>query len=244
MNSTEILVAIIGLAAAGVVKGATGIGYSTTALPIIALSIGLDRAMPLVILPSISSNLSVMVSAGEFRAMLVRFRWLYAALLPGLVAGLYLLTRVDTHNAARVLGAVILTYATYALVRPAIATPSHRERYLNAPVGFLNGLFNGMTGSQIMPVVPYALSLNLSPDAVVQLTNIAFTLSSLVMLIGLNRVGFLDGPVLLLSASGVPIALLGVALGTRLRKRLQPRAFRKAVLLLLCAMALLLIAGR
>jgi uncharacterized membrane protein YfcA len=244
MNFTEILVAIIGLAAAGVVKGATGIGYSTTALPIIALSIGLDRAMPLVILPSISSNLSVMVSAGEFRAMLVRFRWLYAALLPGLVAGLYLLTRVDTHNAARVLGAVILTYATYALVRPAIATPSHRERYLNAPVGFLNGLFNGMTGSQIMPFVPYALSLNLSPDAVVQLTNIAFTLSSLVMLIGLNRVGFLDGPVLLLSASGVPIALLGVALGTRLRKRLQPRAFRKAVLLLLCAMALLLIAGR
>ncbi len=244
MTPSEIIFAAIGLATAGLVKGTTGIGYSTTALPIVALSIGLDRAMPLVILPSISSNLSVMITAGEFRSMLVRFRWLYAALLPGLVAGLYLLTRVDTHNAARVLGLVILAYAAYALGRPALAIPHHRERHLNAPVGFLNGLVNGMTGSQIMPVVPYALSLNLSPDAILQLTNVAFTLSSLVMLVGLNQIGFLDGPVLLLSLGGVPIALLGVAVGTRLRAKLRPQVFRKAVLLLLSALAFLLIAGR
>jgi uncharacterized membrane protein YfcA len=244
MTLDEIVIAIIGLAIAGLVKGATGIGFSTTGLPIIALSIGLDRAMPLVLLPSISSNLSVMLSAGEFRVMLSNYRWLYVALLPGLICGLFLLTRIDTHNAARVLGAIIIAYVAYALIRPGLSVPKTYERWLNAPTGFVNGLLNGLTGSQILPVVPYALSLGLTPDGIIQITNIAFTLSSLVMIVGLNRIGFLDGATFLLSAAGVVPGLIGVAAGTRLRKRIQPQAFRKAVLVVLMGMAALLIIGR
>lgn len=244
MTSHEIAIAIVGLFTAGLVKGATGIGYSTTALPIVALGIGLDHAMPLVLVPSISSNLSVMLGAGEFRPILRRFRILYLALIPGLLTGLFLLTVVSASNAARVLGVVILVYAAYALSRPALQIPAGREGRLNAPVGYLNGLINGLTGSQIMPIVPYSLSLGLSPDGIVQLTNIAFTLSSLVMFAGLYRIGFLDGSVLLMSVGGVVPGLLGVTVGTRLRRRISPEAFRKAVLLLLCAMAILLIVNR
>lgn len=244
MTLNEILIAISGLMAAGVVKGATGIGYSTTALPIVALAIGLDHAMPLVLLPSITSNLTVMAGAGEFRPMLSRFRALYIAALPGLAAGLFLLSRIPAKDAARVLGAVIMVYAIYALLKPGFAIPNHRERWLNAPVGFVNGLLNGLTGSQIMPVVPYSLSLGLSPGGIIQLTNITFTLSSLVMLAGLNRIGFLDGPTLLLSAAGTVPGLLGVAVGTRLRRHVRPETFRKAVLVVLIAMALMLAIGR
>lgn len=244
MTPTEIVIAIVGLGTAGLVKGATGIGYSTTALPIVALGIGLERAMPLVLLPSITSNLSVMLSAGEFRPMFMRFRLLYLALLPGLLTGLYVLSIVHVKDAARVLGFVILIYAIYALNRPALQITSTRSRLLNIPVGYLNGLINGITGSQIMPILPYSLSLGLSPDGIVQFTNIAFTLSSLVMLAGLYRIGFLDATILTMSAAAVVPGLLGVAAGTRLRKRIKPETFRKAVLLLLCAMALLLIVNR
>ncbi len=244
MTLNEIVIAIIGLGTAGLVKGATGIGYSTTALPIVALAIGLEHAMPLVLLPSITSNLSVMVSAGEFSPMLFRFRALYLALFPGLLSGLFLLATLDVNHAGRVLGVVILAYAIYALSRPALKLGNHRERMFNVPVGYLNGLINGLTGSQLMPIVPYSLSLGLSPDGTVQLTNIAFTISSLVMLGGLYRIGFLDGAVLLLSAAGVLPGLLGVAVGTRLRKKIKAETFRKAVLLLLCVMAVLLIVNR
>ncbi|MGD9670544.1 MAG: sulfite exporter TauE/SafE family protein [Hyphomicrobiaceae bacterium] len=244
MTPAEIAIAIAGLGLAGLVKGATGIGYSTTALPIVALGIGLERAMPLVLLPSITSNLSVMLSAGEFRQTLKRFRVLYIGLIPGLLTGLYMLSIVAVHNAARALGLVILAYATYALFSPALHIGHDRERTFNVPVGFLNGFINGLTGSQIMPIVPYSLSLGLSPDATVQLTNIVFTISSLIMIGGLHRIGFLDGTVLLLSAAGVLPGLLGVVIGTKLRKRITPETFRKVVLLLLCAMALLLITTR
>lgn len=244
MTTAEMLIAVAGLAIAGLVKGATGIGYSTTALPIVALAIGLDRAMPLVILPSISSNLSVMFSAAEFGTTLRRFRTLYLALLPGLLAGLYLLSRIPTATAARVLGLVILAYALYALARPAIEIAAERERWLNVPVGVLNGLINGLTGSQIMPVVPYALSLRLTPDALLQLTNITFTLSSLVMMAGLAKLGFLEASILMMSVSGIVPGLAGVAAGARLRRRIAPATFRKAVLVVLAVMASILIVGR
>ena len=42
---------------AATAKGITGLGFSTTCLPILALIIGLKEALPLVIIPSIWSNL-------------------------------------------------------------------------------------------------------------------------------------------------------------------------------------------
>lgn len=244
MTPREIAIAGFGLLAAGLVKGATGVGYATTALPIVALGIGLDRAMPLVLIPSITSNLMVMRQAGELRETWRRFRPLFVALLPGLALGLAALSHVAPQSAARTLGLVIMLYALYALARPRLVLPAHLERPLAIPVGLANGFINGLTGSQVMPCVPYALSLRLSPDGVVQLTNICFTLSSLVMMAGLYRIGFLDATTPAGSAFGVIPAFVGVAVGSHVRTRLPPEAFRKAVLLVLMALAALLMIGR
>lgn len=243
MTPEEIAIAGIGFLAAGLVKGATGVGYSTTALPIVALAIGLDRAMPLVLVPSMASNMLVMHSAGELGVTWVRFRPLFLALLPGLVLGLAAHAWTNSDTAARVLGLVIMLYAIYALLRPRLDIPSHLERRLNMPVGLANGFINGLTGSQIMPCVPYALALRLSPDGVVQLTNICFTLSSLVMMAGLYRIGYLDATTLAGSVFGVIPAFVGVAVGSHMRTRLPPEAFRKGVLLVLMVLAVLLMIG-
>lgn len=240
----EIVIAVAGLMAAGIVKGATGIGYSTTALPIVALAIGLDRAMPLVILPSIASNLIVLRDAGAMRETVIRFRSLFMALLPGLAIGLAALAWIDTQRAARVLGGVIALYAIYALARPPLRMPEGSERLLNIPVGLINGLINGLTGSQIMPVVPYALSLGLTTEGVLQLTNISFTVSSLVMLVGLYKIGLADGTTFLVSALCILPGAMGVMLGTRLRRGFAERTFRTLVLVVLMVLGVLLITGR
>jgi hypothetical protein len=41
-------------------KGVTGLGFSTMCLPFLAVTVGLKEALPLLIIPSISSNLVVM----------------------------------------------------------------------------------------------------------------------------------------------------------------------------------------
>lgn len=241
MTIGEIFLAALALLAAGVVKGVTGIGYSTTALPLLALTVGLKTGMPLVLLPSITGNLLVMRSAGGFGEMARRFAPLYAALLPGLALGLWVLPQIDDQKAAGLLGCVLASYAAFMLARGPWMMPETRARWVKAPVGFLSGLFNGMTGSQVMPLVPYLLSAPLTPSQFVQASNISFTLSSLVMLAGLAWVGLLGWTELVLTAAGVAPAMLGVALGNVIRQRLAAETLRKLVLIALLAMGLALV---
>ncbi len=241
MTSGEIVLAALALLVAGVVKGITGIGYSTTALPLLALSVGLKTGMPLVLLPSIAGNLLVMRNAGGFGEMARRFWPLYAALLPGLALGLWVLPQIDDLKAAGLLGGVLATYATFMLVRGPWMMPEPMARFAKAPAGFLSGLFNGMTGSQVMPLVPYLLSVPLSPSQFVQASNISFTLSSLVMLVGLAWVGLLGWTELALTVAGIAPALLGVAIGNAIQKRLAAETLRRLVLVALLAMGLALV---
>ena len=53
-----------------------------------------------------------------------------------------------------------------------------RSRALRVPVGLVNGIFTGLTGSQMMPLLPYMLALRLDTNRFVQANNIAVTLAS------------------------------------------------------------------
>ena len=226
-------VAAAAFLAAAFVKGATGLGFSTCALPLLALAIGMREALPLVLAPSIASNLLVMRGAGHFRETVSRFWPLCLAALPGIALGVTLLLWVDPLAAGAALGAVLAGYAAFALARPALLLPPRLERPLQWPVGFVNGAVNGLTGSQVMPLLPYLLALNLDPNRFVQAINCVFTFSSLAMAVGLSQAGLLTGPVAIVSLLGLLPVWAGVKLGEALRRRLPAEAFRKAVLALL-----------
>ncbi len=228
---------------AAFVKGATGLGFSTCALPLLALSIGIREALPLVLAPSIASNLLVMRGAGHFRETVRRFWPLCLAVLPGIALGVMLLVRIDPLAAGAVLGAVLAGYAAFALARPALMLPSRLERPLQWPVGLMNGMVNGLTGSQVMPLLPYLLALKLDPNRFVQAINCVFTFSSLAMAAGLSETGLLTGPAAIVSVLGLLPVWAGVKLGEALRRRLPAEAFRKVVLAFLVLLGAIL-AGR
>ena len=72
-------------------KGVTGLGFSTMCLPFLAVTVGLKEALPLLIIPSIATNLVVMRGAGRFGETLKRFWPMLAATVPGLALGLWAL---------------------------------------------------------------------------------------------------------------------------------------------------------
>ncbi|MDP4594786.1 MAG: sulfite exporter TauE/SafE family protein [Beijerinckiaceae bacterium] len=241
VDPLHIALAAAGLFIAGLVKGAAGMGFSTTALPLLVLSLGVETAMPLVLIPSLSSNVFVMIEAGEFRAMVSRFWLMLLCLVPGLCLGLWCLAVVDKASAAAVLGLVLVVYGIYALTQPAIKLPPHLERPLQPPVGLLNGFVNGLTGSQIFPLPPFLLTLDLKSNQFTQTNNIAFTLSSLIMMAGLTQIGFMTKAIFVLSVFGIVPTYIGVMLGGKVRARLDVETFRKLVLLVLMALGLVLV---
>lgn len=244
IDAYQIFLAALGLAVAGLVKGAAGMGFSTTALPLLVLALGVEKAMPLVIVPSLSSNIFVMIEAGEFTAMARRFWLLLVSLLPGLVLGIWCLAIVDKAMAGAILGAVIIVYGIYALGRPALKICKELEKPLQIPVGMTNGFVNGLTGSQIFPLPPYLLTLDLKPNQFTQTNNIAFTLSSLVMIAGLTRIGFVTMEIFILSIAGIVPTYLAVKAGGLIRNRIDADTFRKTIILVLMALGAVLIAKR
>ncbi|OKH88962.1 sulfite exporter TauE/SafE family protein [Thalassospira sp. TSL5-1] len=226
---------------AAFVKGATGLGFSTSALPVMTIGLGLKSAMPLVIIPSIVSNVIVMVQAGHFRETVRRFWPMFVATIPGLIVGLIILDRVNGLVAGAVLGLVLILYGVITLARPAIYIPDRLANRIAPFSGFLTGLVNGMTGSQVMPILPFFLSLRLDPKRFVQGVNISFTLSSLIMAVGLSRIGLMTWHSALISLAGLIPVFLGVKAGSFVRARLEAETFRKLVLVMLILFGIILI---
>ena len=85
------------------------------------------------------------------------------------------------------------------------------------------------------------LSLRLDAERFVQAVNIGFTLSSLVMVFGLGRVGLLNRSTFLISVAGIIPAILGSWLGGILRRRLPEARFRLLVLSVLMVLGAILV---
>lgn len=240
MDELDYLVVLIAYLVAGVIKGVTGLGFSTSCLPIMALRLDLKLAIPLVIVPSIVSNVMIMIQAGHFLDVVRRFRVLYVSTVPGLLLGLFMLVTINVDVAKLVLGLVLILYALMALWQRPFTLSEAAERRLKAPVGFLTGFINGLTGSQVMPVLPYLLSLGLSTNTFIQAINISFTFSSLIMLLGINQAGYLSAPPLLVAfAAAIPVTAIVYA-GGKVRNRISSNLYQKLVLLFLLALGIIL----
>jgi uncharacterized membrane protein YfcA len=218
---------------AALLKGVTGLGFSTLSLPILVLFMEPPVAIALVLLPSLYSNFAVMNSPENLRIAFIRFWPLYLASLPGLLTGFALLISVDAAISRAVLGGVLVVYALWSLLAPPLTCPARLAAWLAVPVGFVTGLINGLTGSQVMPVLAYMLALGIDKTLLVPAINLSFTLSSLVMLVLLGGNGLASADQLGTALLAIPLVALGIHLGSRFRCRLPEANYRRAVLLVL-----------
>ncbi len=224
---------------AAFLKGTAGLGFATTSLGIMASFVDMRLAIPLVVIPSLLANALVMVDAGGFRTIFRRFWPMFAAAIPGLALGLWLLGESDTTLPRAVLGATMALYGHGTVGRH--HTPIRKPRTAGT-IGFFTGLVNGLTGSQVMPILPYLISLKLTKDELVQAINTSFTISSVIMLFGLGRLGLFTGEIALISTIGLIPVCVGIWLGGRVRRLLPEAVFRKTVFILLILLGLGLIA--
>jgi uncharacterized membrane protein YfcA len=228
--------------AAALVKGLTGLGFLTVCVASLAFVVGLKTAVGLVLVPSLLSNVFVMIDAGRFLETTRSFWRLYLASAPGVVVGVQLLIVIDQNLAAAVLGSVVVVYAVLALGRPSASLPDRLQHALQIPVGLAHGVVAGLTGSQVMPLFPYLFALKLESATLLQACNTIFTLCSMLTAALLLNNGLLTPEIALLSLAGTVPTYLGVRVGSRLRRRLSGSTFRVIVLFVILVLGLALIA--
>lgn len=233
LETTTLLVVITGLLVAGIVKGATGLGYSSCALPFLVYALDLKTAIALVLLPAMATNVVVALGNGYLRASWRDYAPLYLATLPGIAAGVALLAVVDHRLAVHVLGMVVIAYAVFALMRPQLTLSNAYAQALQIPVGLANGVLTGLTGSQMMPMVPYFLATELEPARMVQAINLGVLLASAALLVGLVVSRQTDNAMLILSLLAIAPALTGVEIGRRIQSFISAAMLRTLILVVL-----------
>jgi len=243
VDASHLAVAAVGLTIAGFVKGATGLGYSTCALPFLVAALGLKSAIVIVPIPAMAANIGLLFGAGHIRETFQRFWKFYAAAVPGIFFGTLLLGVVDQRPATQVLGAITIFYVIYAIARPSFYLADLPAERLQVPAGLLNGFLTGLTGSQIVPLLPYMISLKLEPSRLVQAVNIAVITASMMLVLALLISGLMTWQLLGLSILGIAPAALGTYVGNHLRKQIPTPRFRMVVLATLFAIGVSFIAN-
>lgn len=233
----------LGLIAAGVVKGATGIGYATCALPILTYTFGLKPAMALILAPTIATNMSVAMSSGDVKESARKFAPLYVGMIPGVGVGVTLLSWVDSSTAVFFLGVLMICYSVISLARPALKLSEATARWLKLPVGFLNGVLTGLTGSQVIPLVPYVLALELEPKQMIQAINLGVLILTTLLGAGLLAKNLVDPLLLEASILAAAPALVGVKIGTALRAHLPGHCVQRLVLAVVGLIGLKMVTG-
>lgn len=238
---TEIAVIFAAYLFAATAKGITGLGFSTTCLPLLVLAIGLKDAISLVLIPSICSNLVVMRQVGHFRTVVLRFWPMLLVTIPGLILGLWCLSGIDGSSAKIVFGLVLLIWCGFSFLTPNLRLPNHLEGGIAPISGICTGFLNGLTGSQVMPVVPFLMSLNLDRNTFIQAANCSFTMSSLIMMAGLGHLGLFTAADIVISSLGVVCVFIGVKLGSSIRESLSETTFKNVILAMLTMMSISLL---
>jgi uncharacterized protein len=242
MEWFSIALAVFGLFVAGVIKGASGLGYASCALPFLVATVGLRPAMALIILPAMATNVSLALNTKHLVETATRFKVLYLAILPGIAVGIHLLLLVNQAIAVKTLGVVIVSYTLFSFLKPDLSIPTDLQGFLQFPAGFLNGIMTGLTGAQVMPLFPYVMALNLDPERMVQTINLAALISSSFLAAGLLATGLMTPVLFCASVLAVVPALVGVQLGIVARRYIAVDQFKRIVLatLLLIGVSMLL----
>jgi hypothetical protein len=230
--ATLVIIAVALLVGAAV-QSVVGLGLGLVAAPVTTLVA--PELMPgvLIALAMVLPCLSLVVEHDE-----IDWRGLAWALPPrvlGTVLGVVVVSRFSERSLGIAVGLMVLL--AVALTWRAVSVPINRATLMTA------GVVSGVTGTATsIGGPPFALLYQHRSARQIRTTlAVYFLLGAAFSLVGLAASGDLSRHQVLVAALLVPMVLLGLLVGVRLRTRLRQAAVRPAVLIVCAASALTLL---
>lgn len=227
LETILILAAIITLASFS--QAVSGFGFSLIAIPIAMPFIGVQQAI------AIATLLSLVLAASVAIKLRSEVEWnptltVTGSAIVGMPFGLALLLLLDSSYISLLIGVLVIA-SVVMLATGRLRSIGGRGGVLGA--GFLSGMLLSSTGINGPPLVIAFQSMRMSPRTFRASLQVTFTIADFFVLIGFALVGTLTWSVALTALIVSPMLALGWWLGDLTFKRLNPRAFRVAVLIML-----------
>ncbi len=227
-----IIIAVV-FVLAGFVKGAIGLGLPTVAIGLLAVSMPPARALAIVIVPAIVTNIW-QTFVGPYLRDITRRLW---PLMVGTAIGIWCSAGLMTGPYARygtiVLGVLLVIYAIIGLSKFNFHVAPENEKWVGGIVGLLTGVVSAATGVQVIPSMPFMQAIGMEKDELVQALGVFFTVATVALAFNLTHAGLLNAATALPGAVAMAGAFAGMFIGQAVRSRLEPETFRRWFLIAL-----------
>jgi uncharacterized protein len=228
---------------AGFVKGAIGMGLPTVAMGLLAVTMQPSRALAIVIVPAIVTNIW-QTFVGPYLRDIIRRLW---PLMVGTVIGIWLNSGMLTGPYARygaiVLGILLVIYAIIGLSKFSFTVAPKDEKWIGGIVGLITGAVSATTGVQVIPSMPFMQAIGMEKDELVQALGVFFTVATLALAFNLTAAGLLTAATALPGAVAMAAAFAGMFIGQSVRSRMEPETFRRWFLIAMIFLGIYLVAS-
>lgn len=215
-----------------------GFGSALVAMPLLALSVGLSFATPFVALMCSVINLILAIRYRKdvyWRPVI----YLVVSSFVGVPMGIWLLKGLDEGFLRFFLGLVIAGNSIYALMQPNM--PYLKTDSLAWAFGLFSGALGGAYNTNGPPVVIYGLMRRWPVLNFIATMQWYFLITGLLVMAWHGMSGLWTGHVLLLLMKAVPVILMAIWVGRRLRERFSPANYVRYIHLFLITSGLMLI---
>lgn len=238
---SDVAVILIAVTVGGFVKGVTGSGLPVVAIPIIASFTGVETAVVIMVIPSITSNIQLIEANRSARSETRHLAPMVFAGVVGVAVGTFVLTTVDEGILGLVLAGVIVGYITVNGLRPSFVLSRRLAAVTAIPMGFLGGTLQGSSGISSPLLSPYLHAYRMPRRAYVLSLTVLFMMYGVIQLPSLAIAGLLTVDRLALGALAVIPIFLSLRAGMRVGDRLSNVAFDRWVFAVLALTAMKLV---
>ena len=203
-----------------------GFGDALIAMPLLAMSIGMQVATPLVAL--IASTIALTILTKSWRSVDVQSAWrLVVSSLLGIPIGLVFLKGTYENVVTALLALLIVSFSLYNLVKPRLfALADDKPAYA---FGLLAGILGGAYNTNGPPVVIYGTLRKWPAESFRATLQGYFFPTGLLIALSHGLAGLWTPGVLRLYAISLPVVFLAILLGSKLNRSIPQGKFDRYV---------------
>lgn len=200
--------------------GALGFGFPLIATPLLVLFMPLPAAILLTLVPTVSINLISFFTEKHWKQALRAYWPIPAFTIIGSIIGTQVLLSVDPSLFRMLLALVLVAYLVTERLTGS-TQEHHLAKWWLALFGFSLGFLAGIVNIFAPVIIVFALYTRMNPILMVATFNMSFLTSKSGQIIGFIANDAFDPDVVLLTIALVPLILLCLWLGIRIRRKID-----------------------
>ena len=227
--------------AGGLIKGLIGVGLPTVTLTFLSFIFDIKVSISIILIPVILTNLYQMIDGKYLKKIMSDTKFFQISAFLFVFPGFYFLLLSNSNIILIILSAILIFNSILGLIKYEIHFKNFRSKYYQLFIGSTTGVVTGVTGIYTMPFIFLIQSLKYTKNQVIQLMGLTFFIFACTQFLLFSFNDLINDKIFIISTIACIPILMGVYLGTILRKKISEALFKLLFNLMLVIMGVLLI---